>query len=446
MWATAEPGFGSIEYFSDKQGFVEEAARVRTFHPVETRLAKPYTQFSAELSGLLPNTTYYYQSRVDGQEVGVPGRFRTPGDDPFKFVVIGDSGQATRAQVRIAEQVTRENPLFVIHTGDMAYGGGNFRCFQERYFDFYSSLMADVPFFPTPGNHDYEMDNAAAYLSVHSLADASVPNSDCGRYYSFDWGNVHFISLDSNLPLHNAFLGSDNMLRWLDADLRSTRQFWRVAFFHHPPYAGGPNMHDGLSSLARELISPILESNGVQLVLNGHEHSYQRSIAIREGRTTRCSGDGTIYVTSGGAGGDVYPVFPLPLIDAQAALHHYVRVEVQGARMTLSSIASDGAEIDRFVIAPEPALVGEKPVTLSSLNAGATIRIRGRNLSAAEKSANAPFPDTLSGARVFVNGIPIPLIYVRADEIAGQLPISIPPSFALNVTTENGFVEIPIHL
>ena len=114
-------------------------------------------------------------------------------------------------------------------------------------------------------------------MAVHSVPGDTVPVADRGRYYSFDWANVHFVSLDSNLSLERAVTSGGPMLEWLNNDLRSTRQFWRVVYFHHPPYGAGPNQNDVHSLWIRQYAVPIFEANGVQLVLNGHEHSYQRS-------------------------------------------------------------------------------------------------------------------------------------------------------------------------
>src|SRR5581483_10806821 len=123
------------------------------------------------------------------------------------------------------------------------------------------STMSSVPFFPAPGNHDYETPNAIPYLTVHSVPTDGVPPIDRGRYYSFDWGNVHFVSLDGHQSLERAVVGTGSMLKWLQADLRSTQQFWKIVYFHYPPFAAGPNMNDPHSALVRQYIVPILETH-----------------------------------------------------------------------------------------------------------------------------------------------------------------------------------------
>src|SRR5262249_41965036 len=158
-------------------------------------------------------------------------------------------------------------------------------------------------------------------------------------------------SLDSNSingdgtygALGKAIWDNGQMLNWLDRDLKSTRQFWRIVFFHHPAYAGGSNMGDPNEKDVRDYLIPILEANGVQLVFNGHEHNYQRSLSIRD-REIVADGTGTVYVTSGGGGGArippppgspsagliLYDPLPIPQVAVQSKTNHFVRTEVNG--------------------------------------------------------------------------------------------------------------------
>ena len=261
---------------------------------------------------------------------------------------------------------------------------GTFEQFDSAYFRYYGRLMRYTPFFPTPGNHDYLTDSAAAYLAVHSVPQETVPAADRGRYYSFDWGNAHIVSLDSNLSLERAIVEQGPMLKWLENDLQATRQFWRIVFFHHPPYAAGPNQGDPLCANARDYIAPILEKNGVQLVFNGHEHAYHRSRMLR-GNAIAAPADGITYVTSGGGGASLYSVFENPLVDVSKSEHHYVRAGVRGTQLTLDAIGVDGRQIDSFTLAPPPAIAQDDNGLAISFSpapqAGAQVHITGRALA-----------------------------------------------------------------
>jgi uncharacterized protein (TIGR03437 family) len=326
--------------------------------------------------------------------------------------------------------------------GDIAYYQGSFEQFQNEYFRPYAPMMRRAPFFPSPGNHDYETQNAAPYLALHALPSEDVPAADRGRYYSFDWSNVHFVSLDSNLPLTRAAGGLGPMLDWLDADLRRTRQFWKVVYFHHPPYAAGPNENDPLSILARQHIVPIVEKHGAQLVLAGHEHSYQATRPMRGGEVVE-PGTGTVYVTSGGGGASLYAVYPRPFIAFGESAHHFIRAEVQGAKMTLRAIRVDGQEIDTVNLAPLPLLEDDGVVNAASFSTavapGSLISIFGRNLAPEPMHApGLPLPKDLGGIAVRANGQRLPLLYVSAHQINAQLLYDSPGEVTLQVTTPNG--------
>ncbi|PYS55062.1 MAG: hypothetical protein DMG13_05710 [Acidobacteria bacterium] len=447
MWAALEGAAGGVQYTVDGINFGTAAAKRSLFRPAETGLLAPLFQYQADLTGLSPGTAYSYQCFVGGVSVAAGGEsiLRTAGPGPFNFFVLGDSGVGDSGfgnkdnQFLIARQMLLERPALVIHTGDVVYPQGTYQTYGLNYFNYYYASMASVPFFPTPGNHDYEVQNAAAYLAVHSVPGDTVPVADRGRYYSFDWGNVHFVSLDSNLSLERAVTSGGPMLEWLNNDLRSTRQFWRVVYFHHPPYGAGPNQNDVHSLWIRQYAVPIFEANGVQLVLNGHEHSYQRSQSIRKSAVAAID-TATTYLVSGGGGAFLYPVFDSPFVAAGRSTHHHLRVEVRGTRMTVHAIRFDGVEIDSFTLAPQPAFGDDpntKPVSFQPApTAGALVRIAGRALAPEEASVCTPaLPTELSETSVTINGRPISLLYVSGSQIYGQLPFTVDGNITVRVTT-----------
>jgi Calcineurin-like phosphoesterase/Purple acid Phosphatase, N-terminal domain/IPT/TIG domain len=452
LWATLEAGVGQVRYSTDGVNYRLATARSRVFSSTETGLPT-YVQYTADLTGLAPGTDYVYGVIVNGEDIASAGetRFRTAGPGPFSFLVLGDSGWGARtpSQGQVAQKFSQEKPSLILHTGDLVYGdttrGGTFAGYQRNYFDYYASTMSYAPFFPCPGNHDYELPDAIPYLSVHSVPTEGVPPADRGRYYSFDWGNVHFVSLDAHQSLERCVNGDGAMLRWLDNDLRSTRQFWRIVFFHYPPFATGVNVNDIQCRWARESIVPILENYGVQVVFNGHEHSYQRNVPIRRNVQVD-QGIGTNYFTSGGGGALLYDVPSKPLVAVAKKEFHYLRAEVQGTQITVRSIRQDGAELDNFTITPKPVFTDDPklvPVTLSpGPTAGAFIRIIGRGLAAEENFVCTSTPPTeMSGTVVTVNGVRIQLLYVSPTQIYAQLPFNVDGNVTIRVTTPNGFID-----
>lgn len=455
MWATQEAGFATVQYSLDGVKFQTAFAKSRLFGRTETGLTHDFYQYQTELTGLTADTTYVYQVFVNGVEITGGGelRFRTAGPGPFNFVVLGDTGYGSDQQFQIAQKILSERPSLVLHTGDIVYtqgvsAQGAYDLYQRRYFNYYSASMSSVPFFPCPGNHDYEFQNLAPYLAIHSLPANHVPVADRGRYYSFDWGNVHFVSVDSYSSLNRSVNAAGPMLRWLDNDLQSTRQFWRVVYFHHPPYAGGPNENDTESRWGRQFVQPILEAHGVQVVLSGHEHSYQRSKPIWKGSMVT-SDVGINYVTSGGGGALLYPVNRTSSIAFGETAFHYLRVEVKGPQMIFHAIRFDGMEFDRFTVSPRPMFSDPLPSPPPAPNTspvrfqpaptqGSFIRISGRSLAEEALVCTSTPPFELGGTTVSINGQNIQLLYVSPTQIYGRLPFTIEGNINVRVTTRNG--------
>jgi hypothetical protein len=170
--------------------------------------------------------------------------------------------------------------------GDNAYQSGTDAEYQAAVFDMYPAMLRKSVLFSTLGNHDTGQSTAYTdshpYFNLFTLpADGEgggVP-SGTEHFYSFDFGNIHFVCLDS-MTANRATNGP--MANWLRADLANTLGTWIVAFWHHPPYSRGSHNSDFEWELIemRENFNPILEAGGVDLVLAGHSHSYERSFLI----------------------------------------------------------------------------------------------------------------------------------------------------------------------
>jgi uncharacterized protein (TIGR03437 family) len=469
MWATVESGAGVVQYSTDRSFSRSVTARTRVFLAQETGYSTAITQYEAELTGLLPNTEYSYRVLVDGQDLKPTEalRFRTSGPGPFAFLALGDTGQATLSQSHIADRMFLDlgslvPPNLVVHTGDIAYFSGTYKEFQTKHFDYYVSVMKRVPFFLTPGNHEYVTDHAAPFIALHSLPADTVPPAGRGRYYSFDWGNVHFVCLDGNEPLSRVEQGDRTMVDWLEKDLEQSRQFWRVVYWHQAPYATGENSrgHDHQEELARQYLVPIMDRYDVPLVLNGHEHSYQRSYPIKGGVPLSacptsdkgpCLLSGTQYITTGGGGADLYRIDPSPFVARSEEVHHYLRLDVQGSKLMVRAIGEDGLVFDSITLAPPPQIAGNGAVNAASfapgLAPGALVSVFGRFLSQEEESARSlPLPQQMSDAQVTLNGQRLPLLFVSARQINLQLPFDVVGTATLRVITTNGFSEATVNV
>lgn len=182
--------------------------------------------------------------------------------DSVKFAVIGDSGTGSSAQTRIARQMAawRERfPFeFVVMLGDNLYGNEDPDDYREKFEIPYKPLLdADVRFYASLGNHDEP--NQIYYKPF---------NMDGRKYYTFKPSDgVRFFALDSNYV-------DRKQLEWLDKELAASGSEWKIAFFHHPLYSSGET--HGSADLQRGLLEPIFIKHGVNVVLAGHEHFYER--------------------------------------------------------------------------------------------------------------------------------------------------------------------------
>ena len=188
--------------------------------------------------------------------------------------------------------------------GDNAYNVGSDDEWQRAVFDPYASLLRSTVLWPVLGNHDILTLDGDPYLDAMTLptmAEAGGVSSGTEEYYSFDYANVHFVALDST---HSASRQPGSaMLTWLASDLAATFEDWIIALWHHPPYSKGSHDSDTDGPLVemRENVLPILEAGGVDLVLAGHSHSYERSMLIDGFYATPTQiGDGTVLDGSSG--------------------------------------------------------------------------------------------------------------------------------------------------
>ena len=279
----------------------------------------------AELQPLEPSTVYCYAIR----DITAPAGFRTaPGPDstePVRFIAFGDSGGGGSYQNAVRDQMFTVPFDFVIHTGDIAYDHGTLGDLESQFFKVYANITRSFAVFPVPGNHDYETGGAAPYRQSFVLPDNGGPDANEG-WYSFDWGNIHFAALDSEKHL-------PEQAAWLDADLAASDKPWKVVITHRPPYSSGEH---GSDSGARKHFVPVIEKHGVQLVLNGHEHDYERTQPI----------NGVTYVVTGGGGHGTRSVGSNSFTAYSEDVHHFVQVEVHDAEMYLHAIDGVGREFD----------------------------------------------------------------------------------------------------
>jgi acid phosphatase type 7 len=286
-------------------------------------------QLWSQATNLLPSTVYCYQVENDSQALTERTGFKTaPAADstaPVRFLAFGDSGGGGSDQWALQEQMLTVPYDLIVHTGDIAYEDGTLAQYQANVFDVYAELFRSIPFYPAAGNHDYHTLSAEPFRNVFNL-----PGDSGEKWYSYDWGQVHFASLDTEADYKT-------QAAWLDRDLEANPSPWKIVYLHRPPYSSGSH---GSDTSLRNALAPILKKHSVQLVLAGHDHNYERTKPQ----------DGTTYIVTGGGGRGTYGVGTSGFTAFSEAVIHFVYGEINGDEMTLHAIDGSGKEFDSVVI------------------------------------------------------------------------------------------------
>lgn len=343
------------------------------------REARRFTEFrlnhAATLEGLRLGTRNRYRLSMDGEPFA-EGWFTTrkPRGKKTRFVAFGDNSYGAMSDRAIAYHAYEAKPDFVVNTGDTVYYEGRDGEYGRFFFPVHNApeagprlgapLMRSVPFYSVLGNHDVESrsgglrgvdfdrfaDGLGWMTNFHfplNGPDTPFPiplfgdpkrlrefhAAQGGRYprmanYSFDVGDGHFLLLDSNVYVDPT---DERLQAWIERDLRASGAAWKFVVLHHPPFNIGVEHGDEQHMRA---LCPLFERCGVDLVMGGHEHNYQRSRPLRfapgdlkgardvgkgvrlvpgafavdrrfDGRTVT-KPDGIVYLTTGAGGHDLY--------------------------------------------------------------------------------------------------------------------------------------------
>ncbi len=342
-WRTGAPEVGRVELGLDAT-YGDTASEVSAT-----------TEHRVVLEGLGADTTHHYRIAVAGggdpEALADHTVHTAPRDsgEHFRFAVVGDSGSGSPEESAIVELIDAAQPELVLHTGDIAYGAGTNAQVEARFLAPYEPLLDHVPVYASLGNHDAATDGGAPLLAATVLPTNDVDGSS--HFYSYDWGGVHFVALDSNQSL----APGSAQLAWLDADLAASSADWRVLFFHHPPYSSSKH---GSNEALRAALTPVLDRHHVDLVFNGHDHDYERTLPMASGAVADPSlgpdyvdAAGTVFVVTGGGGQALYAAGASAFTASSESSFHFVQVDVDGGALAVTAIRIDGSVLDRFSLA-----------------------------------------------------------------------------------------------
>ena len=391
-WQTREESIGSVrlgESLQQLDQVVTEASATRLH--------------SVRIDKLKADTPYYYAVADNrGGQFGAAESYRfrtspvTGTQRPTRIWVMGDSGDAGPVLdgVRDAmQQWVAQHPragypdLDVwLSLGDLAYTSASDNQFQKSLFDTFPQQLRRVALWPVYGNHDARRWTYFRLFDLPGQGEAGGVPSGTENYYSFDFGAVHFIMLDSE---SSSSAPDSDMYEWLARDLLKNKSQWLIAVFHHPPYSKGTHDSDsrrgsnaGMVAM-RENIVPLLEAAGVDLVLSGHSHMYERSwlLDCHYGDSTtfgpnRIVSDGinhlnaeylkplqntahggAVYVVAGSAskvdqGPINHPAMPVSMLEAGSLV-----IDIDGNQLTTRFINDKDEVKDMFTITKQSGYV-----------------------------------------------------------------------------------------
>jgi predicted phosphodiesterase len=335
MCETSRPGRAKVRYglTSAKMDQTAYGEPGKTIHEVK-------------LSGLNEDDYYFYQIEVEegeGQYLDSDiFTFQTAAkvENPYGFAVIGDTqGPAMPVTKPLAELMWSHRPRFVLHAGDLVDKGTLKQQWVEEYFPGLEPFSARIPVYPVLGNHEEDSKHYYEYMSL------PAPE----YWYTFEYGNAQFFMVDSNRdvrpgsPQHN----------WLKSELEKSTARWKMVVHHHPGWSSDDDDYGDLwkgrsvwGDLRIRPLTELYDAYGVDVVWNGHIHSYERTWPMLAGKAVERGGP--VYVVTGGGGGGLETPGPIrPWFQHTARRgHHFVIVAVNGGILDMKAYDQEGRLFD----------------------------------------------------------------------------------------------------
>lgn len=342
---------------------------VQSGHSMKYDRAGGFLVHEAHVCGLAPSTRYFYKVGGAGAwssvfDVSTSPTIGTP--EVWRFGVTGDSRNEPAIFAETQARLQTAAVDLQVFSGDAVVLGPN----QGEWDAFFEAsaggvsvqdVLARIPFMVANGNHDGLATNYLAQFALPQQATAGE-RGEGEEWYSFDYGNAHFVVLNDT---STADLIANAQRTWLRADLTAvdrTMTPW-VFVMHHSPMYTCATAHGPELSL-RASWQPLFDEFGVDFVFNGHNHEYERSLPIRgfasgttEGQVQPAgtngipqAANGTVYVVAAGAGAPLYGVDQASTgytVFAEST-RNYVVVEIEGKTMRYHAYRLDGTDLDVF--------------------------------------------------------------------------------------------------
>jgi tartrate-resistant acid phosphatase type 5 len=297
-----------------------------------------------------PTPTVTNTATSTATNTATPTNIPIPSNGQIRFAVIGDYGNAGQRELDVSNLVKSWNPDFIITTGDNNYPSGEADTIDENIGQYYHDFIgyytgthgtgsAENKFFPSLGNHDWRTINAQPYLDYFTL-----PGNE--RYYDYLKGPIHFFVVDSNSDTPGGVTSTSVQGTWLKNQLAASTSQWNVVYFHHAPYSSSTN-----HGSTKHMQWPF-KLWGADVVLSGHDHSYER-LTI----------DGVTYFVNGAGGANLY-VMGEPISGSQARYdvdYGAMLVEANSNVMDFKFINRLRVVIDSYSLTVNPITIEATP-------------------------------------------------------------------------------------
>jgi predicted phosphodiesterase len=332
-WQTTVPTLGSVDIIGESNQVLSSFGSSSTGPHHEVLI-----------HGLEPDTSYRYRVHAEPTEPepaadgSIPSvlssealEFTTAPthDSSFSFLFYGDSRMGVEIHRPLAEMMLADHEEHgsnvVLHAGDLVTTGYTWDLWQDRFFAPAHPLISRVPIYPSVGNHEV---NQKLYYDYFDL-----PNNE--SWYHFRYGIADFYALNTNVD----YGPESKQYAWFEQALAASTAPWKIAFFHHPPYACATGRKPGDKQVQEHLV-PLLEKYGVDLVLLGHDHVYGRSRKVQ----------GVTYVISGGGGSPLYNTSTDGIMVVCEKRYNYVRFQVSEQSISWVAIDEKGETIEEYEI------------------------------------------------------------------------------------------------
>ena len=313
---------------------------------------------SYTITGLAPNTKYYY--KVEYGDATIEASFLMAPEETatnVKFFIYGD----TRTQFAVHDAVSEaiiadyvkdpEYQTISLCTGDLVEFGAEETDWQEQFFNSETpnirQRMAELPFISCLGNHELYYKDYSAVDMTSALFGKYFPYPFVERrYWSFDYGPVHFTYVDLYPPDYDPYgqgLIDEEQLAWIENDLSTSTKEWKIVVLHEPGWSAGDAssgyVHSNNENV-QDLLQPLCEQYGVQLVFGAHNHYYAKA----------CK-NGIFHLTVAGGGAPLYAPEPdYPNILKTRKIHHYCKAEINDHTLSIAVLSPDGDVVDEISI------------------------------------------------------------------------------------------------